>query len=86
MGGDADQDLIKDADSLSFLENNVDPFIRYKIHEFGFDDVKKKFEWMFNRITSEKARELALPFYKDAMKKSEETRKSHGIARACRQS
>ena len=77
LGGDDDQNLIKDADSLSFLENNINPFIRDKIPEFGFDDVKKKFEWMFDRITSDKAKKLAEPFYKDAMRKLNEIRDSH---------
>jgi hypothetical protein len=69
VGGDREQDLLKDADSISFLENLVDSFIRDKVREFGFEDVKKKFQWMFDRITSDKARKLAEPLYEEAMKK-----------------
>ena len=69
VGGDKEQDLIRDADSISFLENLVDSFIKEKVPDFGFEDVKKKFQWMFDRIGSDKAKQLAEPFYKDAIKK-----------------
>ncbi|MFC1891702.1 DUF4202 family protein [Thermodesulfobacteriota bacterium] len=69
LGGNNEQDLIRDADSISFLENLVDSFIKEKVPDFGFEDVKKKFQWMFDRIGSDKAKQLAEPFFKDAMKK-----------------
>ena len=69
LGGDKEQDLIRDADSISFLENLVDSFIKEKVPDFGFEDVKKKFQWMFDRIGSDEAKKLAEPFFKDAMKK-----------------
>lgn len=69
VGGDREQDLLRDADSISFLENLVDLFIEEKIPDFGFEAVQKKFKWMFERIGSDKAKQLAEPFYKDALKK-----------------
>jgi hypothetical protein len=69
VGGDREQDLLRDSDSISFLENLVDLFIEEKVPDFGFEDVQKKFKWMFDRIGSDKAKQLAEPFYKDAVKK-----------------
>ena len=62
-GGDEDQDILKDADSISFFECNAEFFIDKKVKEVGKDMVKRKFDWMFNRITSEKAKEIARPWY-----------------------
>jgi hypothetical protein len=70
-GGDDDQNLIKDADSLSFLENNIDIFLKEQIKKTSKEKVRDKFNWMFNRITSEKAKEIARPWYEEAMKKME---------------
>jgi len=70
FGGDDDANLLKDADSLSYFEKNAERFIN-KIDAYGYDMVKDKFEWMFNRITSEKAKEIARPMYEDAMSKLE---------------
>jgi hypothetical protein len=69
VGGDIDSDLLKDADSLSFFETNVDRFVTEKVAKYGKDEIKKKFDWMFSRITSEKARKLAEPMYKEALRK-----------------
>ncbi|MFC1821352.1 DUF4202 family protein [Thermodesulfobacteriota bacterium] len=69
VGGDDDQNLLKDADSLSFLENNIDHFLTSKIMKVGIESVKKKFDWMYQRITSPRARRMAEPFYLQAMSK-----------------
>jgi hypothetical protein len=69
VGGDDDQNLIKDADSLSFLENNIDLFLEEQIRKTSKEKVKDKFAWTFNRITGEKARKLAQPFYDEAIRK-----------------
>ena len=68
-GGDKDQDLIKDADSMSFMEVQIDHFLTDKIPKYGWQDVYDKFEWMFDRISSEKGKKIARPYYKDAMRK-----------------
>ena len=65
-GGNEEQDLLKDADSISFLETNVAHFIGM-IPLLGYDKVRVKFDYMYNRITSEKAKEIALPMYENAI-------------------
>lgn len=66
-GGDDDQNLLKDADSVSFFETNVSLFLDKKVKEDGKDKVRQKFDWMYNRITSEKAKQIAQPFYDKAI-------------------
>ncbi len=68
-GGTEEQNILKDADSVSFFENNIDHFIKDKAGETGRGKVKEKFIWMFNRITSRSAREIARPWYEEGMKK-----------------
>ena len=69
VGGNDDQNLLKDADSVSFFENNVEYFVNKKVDETSKDKVKDKFDWMFNRISSEKAKQIARPWYEEAIKK-----------------
>jgi len=66
-GGNDDQNLLKDADSVSFFETNVSLFLDKKSLEIGKEKVKAKFDWMFNRITSEKAKQIAQPIYEKAI-------------------
>jgi len=69
VGGDFDQNILKDADSISFFENNIDHFINKIAPKIGREKVKIKFDWMFNRIINKEAKEIALPWYKDALQK-----------------
>jgi hypothetical protein len=69
-GGNDDQNLLKDADSVSFFENNADSFIKMA-EEIGKDKIKDKFDWMFSRITDERAKEIAKPWYDEALQKLE---------------
>jgi len=62
VGGDADQNLLKDADSLSFVENNAEIFLS-RLDKLGYDSVKEKFDWMYDRISDPRAKEIAKPFY-----------------------
>lgn len=71
-GGDSETDLIKDADSLSFLEINVSLFISWIPEKATKAEIKEKFDYMFNRISSKKAKKLALPFYKRAIRALED--------------
>ena len=66
-GGDSEADLLKDADSLSFFQTNVDLFVTVKVVESSIKKVSDKFTWMFERISSAKARDLCRPLYEDAM-------------------
>jgi hypothetical protein len=68
VGGDEDQNFIKDADSLSFFEVNVKFFLTEKVKVNGKERVKEKFDWMYNRISSKKAKKLAKPMYENALK------------------
>lgn len=67
MGGTEEQNLIKDADSLSFFDRDMNNFIN-KYKDDGKDRIKAKFDWMYDRITSEKAKKLAAPMYERALK------------------
>ncbi len=66
-GGDPESNLLKDADSLSFFQTNVDLFVTVKVKESSPEKVKSKFEWMFERISDLKAKELCRPLYESAM-------------------
>lgn len=67
FSGSDDQNVIKNADSLSFFENYIELFTGRKKQLYGYDKVKAKFDWMFHRITSQKARRLAIPLYHRAL-------------------
>lgn len=72
VGGDEEQNLLKDADSVSFFENNVPHFITKKVELLNKEKVKAKFLWMFSRITSDQAKEMTRFWYESAIKKLEE--------------
>lgn len=67
FSGSDDQNLLKDADSVSFFENNVEEFLSLKVKKFGRQKVRAKFIWMFSRITSEAAKRIAAPWYQRAL-------------------
>jgi Domain of unknown function (DUF4202) len=69
VGGNDDQNLIKDADSISYFENQVNHFISNKAGEVGKPNVEQKFKWMFDRMTSQRAKDIARPLYEAAIKK-----------------
>ena len=64
VGGNDDENLLKDADSVSFFESNAERMLTY-IEKRGLskEEIKWKFNWMFNRITSPKASVIAKPLY-----------------------
>jgi hypothetical protein len=71
-GGDCDENLVQAADSLSFLEVNVDVFLGWMdagVEQWDADAVEAKFTWMYERIQVPQARELAKPLYEEAMRK-----------------
>ena len=71
-GGDFESDLLKDADSLSFFQTNVDFFVTVKVKESSLEKVRNKFKWMFERITMLEAREYCRPQYEEAMTRLEQ--------------
>ena len=72
-GGNEDQNLLKDADSISFFENNLPHFLGVeKIADVGGKErTKAKIDWMYVRITSEKAKQIVKPWYDKAIKELE---------------
>ncbi len=66
-GGFREANFLKDADSISFLENNFNYYFKLR----GKKRTNEKLDYMFNRITFRKAKELAKPFYKKCKKKLE---------------
>ncbi|MFH1858919.1 MAG: DUF4202 family protein [Patescibacteria group bacterium] len=68
FGGDEESNLIKDADSISYLEINVLQHIKKLVVVFNKNKIKRKTDWMFERISSENAKQIAKPFYKEAIK------------------
>jgi hypothetical protein len=73
-GGDFDENLVQAADSLSFLEVNVDVFLGWLDAGdalWDADLADAKFTWMYERIQVPQASELARPLYVEAMCKLE---------------
>jgi hypothetical protein len=72
VGGWPEADSVQAADSLSFLEVNIDFFLD-RIGTFGedwtFEYVRAKFDWMYDRIKIARARALAAPFHETALRK-----------------
>ena len=69
-GGDEGQNILKDADSISFLENNIKIFLQMA-EKIGKKKIRQKFDWMYNRITSEQAKQIANKWYKKAIEELE---------------
>lgn len=66
-GGTPAADLVQAADSLSFLEVNVDMFLRWIAEgRCTAERAIEQFRWMTRRIRVERARALAAPLLADA--------------------
>ncbi len=73
-GGDSDENLVQAADSLSFLEVNVDVFLDWMDagnEKWDAEAVRAKFDWMYKRIQISHACDLARPLYEEALRKLE---------------
>lgn len=64
-GGDAEQNLLRDADSLSWLEVSAPKHICKR--KFPRAELETKVGYMYRRISSPRARELARPFFEKAV-------------------
>lgn len=89
FGGWPEADRVQAADSLSFLEVNVDFFLNSigtSTVSWTPDAVRAKFDWMYHRIQIPEARDLATPLYELALhklnKKEEEMIQSQGKGKA----
>ncbi len=60
---DNDQNALKDADSIAHLEISAPYFLETVVYEVGPERVREKWDWMYGRITSEQAKQIARPFY-----------------------
>jgi hypothetical protein len=67
VGGWTEANLLQAADSLSFLETNIDLFLGFaRSGKRTLDEVKLKLDDSYDRIQVEHARRLALPMYQAA--------------------
>lgn len=66
VGGDEEQNILMDADSISWLEVSAPKHISKKL--FSKEELEKKIAFMFKRISSSEAREIAQPFYEEAVR------------------
>lgn len=74
LGGWPDADWVQAADSLSFLEVNIDFFLARvgsldPQNSWSLTQVRAKFDWMYQRIKPAGARTLATPLYEIALQK-----------------
>ena len=68
-GGDPDADLLQAADSLSFLEVNIDiPYAWARRGDCDLARARAQHTWMFERIQVPAAHELALPLHAEALR------------------
>ncbi len=63
VGGDEDQNALMDADSVSYFETNAEMFAKERVKEDGYEKVKGKLDWMFDRISTEEHKQYARENY-----------------------
>ena len=63
IGGDEEQNSLRDADSVSFFETNAQKFVQEKAPLEGCGKIKEKLDWMYNRIGSEERKKFAKENY-----------------------
>ncbi len=76
VGGDEVQNALMDADSVSFFETNAEIFVTHKAPIEGFERVKQKLDWMYDRIHTDEHKLLAEANYRtwsNALEQSKET-------------
>jgi hypothetical protein len=70
VGGDHVADVLQAADSLSFLEVNVDvPYAWARRGKCSLERARAQHTWMFERIKMPAARRLARPLYEEAFRR-----------------
>jgi hypothetical protein len=77
VGGDEEQNILKDADSLSWLEVSAPRHIGKRL--FPKEELERKIAFMFERISASKAKELGRPFYEEAVRMLEEQEKNNPL-------
>ncbi|NMC51926.1 DUF4202 domain-containing protein [Candidatus Kuenenbacteria bacterium] len=69
-GGDKESNILKDADSASFFEKNIQHFLN-RFPDFSKRLIQDKFDFMFSRITNQKVKKIIKPLYLKAINKLE---------------
>lgn len=63
-GGDLEQNALMDADSVSYFETAVEMFVSKRASIQGYEKIKEKLDWMFNRISIPERKAFATENYK----------------------
>jgi len=63
FGGDLEQTALMDADSVSYFETAVEMFVSKRASIQGYEKIKEKLDWMFNRISSPERKAFAKENY-----------------------
>lgn len=67
-GGNENQNILCDADCLVYFENNALRHAKeYKRRGKTKEEMKKKFEYIFNRISSSKVKQVAQKWHREAL-------------------
>jgi len=66
MGGTHEQNILKDADSISYFETNSATHAGWT-DKFSREEIKAKLDWMYDRISSQNAKNIAEPIYKNVL-------------------
>ena len=66
-GGMPEAEWIKDADSISYFEVNAPKHIEKFGKPLGKAKVRRKYDFMFERMTHPEARKIAFPMYRKVM-------------------
>jgi len=67
-GGDEEQNVLCDADCLAYFEEKAMRWAKHAKQEGAEKEMVKKIEFYFSRLKSEKAKEIALPFYQEVIR------------------
>ena len=68
-GGNNEQNILKDADCISYFENQaLRHVISWQKRGKPKNEIKDKFDYTYKKITSDKARQIVKPLYENAIK------------------
>ena len=65
FGGDKESNILKDADSIALIKYDLANYIK----KHSKKESLSKINWMYKRMNSPKAKQIAKPFYNQAIKK-----------------
>jgi hypothetical protein len=80
FGGNPNATLVQAADSLSFLETNIDLFLDFaRSKKYAVDEIRVKFQETLDRIELPLARALAAPLAADALRRLDQQEHSQSL-------